>query len=821
MDQALTLNSPIIDKNLTKLTETRTSVIKEMKNKVNDAEVTLIINKLKENNILVTGEFKNIKDLSKYLKKTLNELDYNKAESIIESIDKQFDSMITSLENGSTNAFTKFMNSDLSTSIAKSLGISLTGNALLVLAPTLGTKALVAGGMGAYYLANSLKNRKEIKNVNANNELNNILFEIETTKENGKFIDTRFSEEIQNDIRKFLKNNNIFFEDTGYKSLKNAIYNLDYEKKLSLANILNSKLGKNINIEERIKKAKKKINVVASTLGTAASGLALGTTIATTINNIDPALLASPINGGVIGETFGSFLASITNKAWLKKLTGSLAGIGTAVLSHISSAVASVISAENVLICGALGITGGVITSGMLNLISVFKQIKANKENKKELELFSKLDSEKYSDQNKQELETIKEKIVKKSNPEAILIDLVVGSLKDKSIYLQGEPNNAKELTNLINKLPAKDKKEARIILKNIDNALKNNKELISNKLSQIATYTAAFTLSGFSALSIYDVIKSGKFLPELSQKLFKENNIHTPVQQIYDNPNLLKETKITETDRIDYRKKYSDIINIKELNKKKDLIKASGESLDEYLNENILPRINKSIENMSGEELLNFYNTIETMPGINKNTEEYKMVSERLIKEIEKKANSAGEKLYNELSDKAVSMDSYQAAKEYFDTDTGNTLVDAMNATTKMNLESKDQSVTFLDNTLGYLIRLFDSDFTFLLEENHNVIPKNVIEEYLRKRTPEEISLLKRFISSNSKLNQEYVESINNRIDKIISEANDLQNKNNKINEITSKVGKNMIPITVLKEMKRTLQKKKNDEKYANIKTR
>ena len=72
-----------------------------------------------------------------------------------------------------------------------------------------------------------------------------------------------------------------------------------------------------------------------------------------------------------------------------------------------------------------------------------------------------------------------------------------------------------------------------------------------------------------------------------------------------------------------------------------------------------------------------------------------------------------------------------------------------------------------------------------------------------------------------NLELSLADLEIINNRIDKIISEANDLQNKNNKINEITSKVGKNMIPITVLKEMKRTLQKKKNDEKYANIKTR
>ena len=563
MEAALNLNQPIIDTSkLAKLKTSRKNAISEMKKKVNSAELALVIEKLKESGIEVTNEYKDIQELLKHLKKTLPELDYNKAETIVNTIDKEFDKLITTLENGSTNAFTRFMTSDLSTSIAKSLGISLTGGVLLTLAPTLGTKALVGAGLGTYYLVNSIKNRKEIKATNANNELNNILLDLESTKVEDKLTDTRFSEEIQKEIRQFLKNNNVYYEDTGYRSLRTVIYNLDYDKKLSLANLINARTGKGLEIETRIKKAKKSFNVVSSTINTTAQGLSLGVAAANTVNSINPALLAAPTNT-IAGSFLGSWLAKISQKSWMKELTVILSG-AVSLLSFLPGVVGKfankIFSAENLAVCSALGITGGILTSTALGIISTIKGIKMSKKNKKILEEFQNIDNEKYAKDDEKEFTLIKEKIKENVTPEAIAIDLVICYLRDNNIVINQKVTSIAELTEIIKKLPKQEKKEARKILNNIDKALKSNSELLKRNLEKIKTYTIALTLSGFSALSLYDILKDGKILPELSQKLFPKNNIHTPVEQAYSIEALERIGITKEQQEIMGEKMYNDL---------------------------------------------------------------------------------------------------------------------------------------------------------------------------------------------------------------------------------------------------------------------
>ena len=99
MEQALTLNGPILDTNLAKLKETKSSVIKEMRSKVNSEELRIVLERLKEIGIPLTGEFNDIQELNSYLKKRLVKTDYEKAEEIITMVDKEFDPMITAVEN--------------------------------------------------------------------------------------------------------------------------------------------------------------------------------------------------------------------------------------------------------------------------------------------------------------------------------------------------------------------------------------------------------------------------------------------------------------------------------------------------------------------------------------------------------------------------------------------------------------------------------------------------------------------------------------------------------------------------------------------------
>ena len=815
MEQALTLNGPILDTNLAKLKETKSSVIKEMRSKVNSEELRIVLERLKEIGIPLTGEFNDIQELNSYLKKRLVKTDYEKAEEIITMVDKEFDRMITALENGSTNAFTRIMTGDLSTSIAKSLGISLTGNALLVLAPTLGTKALVGAGLGTYYLAKSLINRKEIKKVNTNNELNNIIFELEITKDGDKIIDTRFTEEVQKEVRDYFKRNKIYFEDTGYKSLKTAIYNLEYDKKLALAHFLNAKIGRGINIEERLKKVKKKLNVVASTIGSATAGLTLGTSVATTINNINPAILAAPVNGTVLGKTLGSFFASLLDKPWLTKLTGLLGGVGTAVLSCISDLAKGIFSVENLLICGTLGLTGGIITSGMLNLISVIKQIKANKKNKKEIAEYNLLDNEKYQKENAAELEVIKEKITQKSNPEAILLDIVIGSLRDNNIVLKGSPNNLQELTKLINALPKDDKKVARRILENVDIALKSNKELVLQKLSQIATYISVFTLSGFSALSIYDIIKGGQILPELSKKLFPENNIHTPVAEVYDSNTIISKESISKEDKEKYLETYQNILNKFQLKKADNTIPGQSKAVEIDISE-MQQILEAETANMSNQEIMDFYNTVKEIPPTARNASVLqKSLLNKIKTIIDAYRNPTGEKMYADLAEQAISVNNYEAAQNYFDPNTGNKLADGINGTAISYLEGKNMDVNALDNTLGWIIRLFDKDASFALPKDETIIPLEEITKYLGKCSPDKIVALKLFIETNPNINKDYASSISYRINTIIENAQQLQAKNDFINKATRAVGAAGVPISTASAVRTTAKTRDNTKKY------
>ena len=259
MDGVLTLNNNInIDNSImSKTKEKKKIVLNEIKNKLEQAKLNLIYTELEELNINIEKNYTSVDELKKDIKGKINELDYNKININIKKIDGQLEELVGELEQGSTNAFTNLMTSDLSKTIAKTLGITLAGRTALILAPTIGTKAMVAAGLSGYGLYRLIKNRKEIIKSNEVNELNNILMDLEVTKEEGKYTDTRFDSATQEEIRKFLKTIRVNFEDTGYRSLRSTIYSLDNEQKRALCNLLNIKLGKGINIEKRITSAKK------------------------------------------------------------------------------------------------------------------------------------------------------------------------------------------------------------------------------------------------------------------------------------------------------------------------------------------------------------------------------------------------------------------------------------------------------------------------------------------------------------------------------------------------------------------------------------
>ncbi len=504
-------------------------VLGRLKNKTEQAKLNLIFTELDELGITFDHSISSINKLKHNLKKNNNELDYNKSVVIIENIEKSLNEMIGNLEKGSTNAFTKLMTGKLSRTIAKTAGISMAGRTALILAPTIGSKAAVAAGLGTYGLYRIVKNRQDIIETNIENTLNNMLMEIETTKENGEYTDTRFSEDVQKEIRNYLNDLNIHFNDTGYRSLRQAIYSLDQNQKKNLIERLNIKLGKNINVEKRLKKARKKLNVIASTSSTIGVGAGVGVSGATVINSIDPGILAAPLNGTFLA----SWVKYQTGLAWFDKVAGALGLIGTEALEYvpvIGEIAERTFALENFIALGSIGATGGLVAGGTLAAASLAKNIYGGIKTSKDTKKFLSLDNSKYKEQDKKELELIKKYLQQPTNEiELIVIDIIMGYLDEKNIKLDRIPNSLSDLKESINNLNKKEQKIAVNIMENVNSTINGEPQFL-NQLKKAGKISIGIFTAGLAALSVYDILRHGSFLPELSQKLFPENNLNTPV---------------------------------------------------------------------------------------------------------------------------------------------------------------------------------------------------------------------------------------------------------------------------------------------------
>lgn len=556
---------------------TKKEVMKEIKERLEVAKLNLIYTELESANIQIEKKYSTVKELLADTKKTISTLDYNRLSTIVKNIDDSLNGMVGSLEAGSTNAFTKLMTSDLAKSIAKTLGISLAGRTALILAPTIGTKALVGVGLGAYSLYKVIKNRKDIIIANESNELNNILMEMETSKIDGKIVDTRFSEDMQKDIRKFLKDSGIVFEDTGYRSLRQTIYSLDSENKRGLCDLLNIKYGKGIEVDSRVNKAKKKLNVVASTATSVGVGATVGVNLATAINSVDPGLLAGTLNGTLLG----AWISSQTQSAWYGALSGGLTLIGTEVLQHlpvVGKFAEKVFAAENLAALGTIGATGGLIAGATMGLVSAGMNIYKSINDKKVHDEFVKMDGEKYKLEDEKEIAEIRKKLY---NPpkfvENIVLDLINGYFKDEGIDLGFIPKDIDEVRVAVSKLPDDKRKRANQIISLINSNIEQDPSFVS-KLKNAGKISIGLFTAGLAVMSVYDIIKGGTFLPEVSRALFPTNNIHNPipVPEPYDKP--FDQTNRTEQALIEKNEEFYNKFNSEEY-----MVENDGNSTFEY----------------------------------------------------------------------------------------------------------------------------------------------------------------------------------------------------------------------------------------------
>ncbi len=541
MNDALTLNVPLFPE---KVKENKIKVINQAKNQLNNVKVDILKKALDERNISYDNDITDFLELTSYLKKNLNVKEYEDIKIVITNINQKIEEVLKDLIAGSTNAFSKFLQGgyeSLIKPLAEATTISLASRTALTLAPTLPMKLAVSGALSGYTAYKLIKNHKYNKIANKNYELNKILEELEVTKnKNNQICDTRFNKNIQDTIRNFFRENNINFTDTGYLSLREAIYSLPLPEKEKLCRLLINVTGIGIDIDKRLEKYNKNVfkkakeQVVSPIVKTSVAGAA----VATTINAIDPAILSTPINSTVVG-TLISKLAKSPVVAWLSAgATGLLTAFGK-FIPYVGEVITKILAIENISVFIALGAivgAGNVVTKGVINVIKNIKDKFTT--NKMQKEIFS-LDSKLYEKDNSKEISLINQKLLDNvSLEEKAIIAIVCQYLNEHNIYCGSMPENINELKNIIKNLDAKNKIKAIKLLNTLINY--NNKERLTFKKAVLkyGKMTLVTLLCGAASLSVYDILTGGDFLNNLvlrgiPEKLPTIDNTAMPIEKI------------------------------------------------------------------------------------------------------------------------------------------------------------------------------------------------------------------------------------------------------------------------------------------------
>lgn len=526
--------------------------IKSLYQKISTAKLDMIKTILNNNGIVVKNDAKSVDDILAYIEK--NDITNLKiANQLIERISQSMDDLLSELEKNSMNAFQKFVQKaeSIVSPISKTLTKTMATRTAMMLAPTVVSKLALSAGImliGNYKLS---KNSKKHTILTKKAECERILQELEITTFDNKVIDTRFDSTTQEAIRGFLKEHNIEFVDSGYLSLRQTINDLDYETKVELCVFLNNLLNKNIDITSRLdsrktsffdklKNASKKIR----------DGSVVGAVTASTINSIDPAIIAGPLNGTIAGY----ITSKLSENDFLTKISGLLGTVGTICaerLPFVGDDVQRFLRTENVVALSIAGGGLGAIGIGVSSVMIAFKNLKKRFEHMKNNKEIMEFDKEKYAEFDQQEISKrillLKEK--QPSEEEQLIIDLVWSYMHNKDKNNSKKPENIVELSNIIKMSDEGTKRDLVVLFERLRDS--NNKNYYSfwEKLKRVWKTTTTLTLMGLSAISLVDIIKDGTILPQISNKLF--NGIENKVSDMRILPEIehINKTPLNQTD--------------------------------------------------------------------------------------------------------------------------------------------------------------------------------------------------------------------------------------------------------------------------------
>ncbi len=495
----------------------------------------LIKNELQSNGIEISFNIKTISELKEFVKKNYSDIIYKNALDKIDKISSNLDNLITGLGEKEGNSFINKLEK-IVVPLSKIAALGLASRSAVILAPTVESKLVVTGAIMANSLYKLIKSKKAGSIVSQESECNLILQELEVTKDaNGVVVDTRFSKNMQEDIISFLVAHKVNFFNTDYLSLRQAIYDLDFSSKKELCNVINNRLGRGINVEERIKSKKgsffKTFGKSSAAIG---GGAVSGVGIATAVNSVDPAIIAAPLNATALGLVVHEF----TQNPTLAGILGLTGGTGSAFLEYVpivGGAIENAFAVENMLACGAIG--AGLGISGVLisNIVKTIKNAGNKFSNMRDQKEILAYDAELYKNDNEREILAM-QKLVLKNNSveEQIVFDFLYQYMSEElNIKFEQNPTTLADLKKCISNCSRQDKRKISHFSEKLKEINSEHSDFFNALINLKRNVTTVLTL-GLAGLSIYDILKDGTVIPEISRKLFKDvpDNIYLMIPE-------------------------------------------------------------------------------------------------------------------------------------------------------------------------------------------------------------------------------------------------------------------------------------------------
>jgi len=517
---------------ISKIDNERKNVVIQLRDKMNQTKFDLLKQYLVSEQINVPDEISTVKGLMGFAKSHLTTDQYAIVVAKRDNINSSIDNMITDLAKGSTSTFTE--NFKRIWGNIQSVGLTVLEPFALRTILKFLTPSPLKIFAGASLLIHSgykiVKNIKKRQVVNQEYGLSKMIREMEITKdENGNIVDTRFDSEIQEEIRVFLKNNGVKFEDTGYISLCNAMYSLDFEKKKALCNLINNKLGNKINVEKRLKKYKGSFLNFSIVTSMGVKGLIL----ANTINTIPLArefLSTTILSGGLLILTGD-------------KLVGVVTGVGKTSLSLIANVfgidslkdfLVSTDTAVNIATLSVGFSAIGLVGSMGMSLWNYLKGKKERVESFLENKEIAEIEAKKYAEDIAKEQMKIKKNM--EENPDlarVMIVTLVCEFMIKKGIKIPENIKNAKQLVEFINTLDKEKKNEIMKFYDELKYYNMHNHGLFMKSIVQTLDIVGKVAIVGLAGFSIYDIFKNISTVVLNAKEDIKKEGVSDEVKKI------------------------------------------------------------------------------------------------------------------------------------------------------------------------------------------------------------------------------------------------------------------------------------------------